>query len=640
MKPTGNIFTETIDRFKVLWKQNQDSLKKQLIITAVLSLILAINIAGVNIGLFILFLLFFIPVNIFLVNIRRISEKEYVTDTERNYEVSTKGTSGTARFLTDKEVDEKFKCGNIKECTEMIFGTKRNDPNTVITPKVKYFAENLNTCIVGMPGCGKSRCLILNMIFQILRRGESFIATDTKGDLLRKAYKVAEKKGYICKILNLKVSEIQYSDSIDIMKFIGLSLNKAFTLAQIIISNTTKDDRQDFWYDAGVQLLQVLILYVNFSKDITDKSLGYIYDILTKNSVAQIEQLLSCIDEKHPAYQPFLLYKGATPTIKESSRYGLGVKLNIFNNPIVKKVTSVDDIDLKLPADKKCAYFFVMDDQDSTYQPIMAIVVSLLYMTLIGYADSLITQELPIKVNFVGDEFCNIGNIPDFIDKMASVRSRGFVTSLVVQDLGQFERKYPDNQYSSIMSSCEYKILIKTDDEKTAEYFSKRSGEQTVHKTSISHGANKLDLVKYHTDYNESETTGDRWLLTQHEIRTMAEDEILLCKTGENVTIIKKLDYTKHPFAKHIELFNPNQNIPLWWDGEKMPDNLFYNPDAAISGIERNRQNNASPVSNNVWTTFQSNPQQVTTVFDRSKKQSVAVNNDLKNTISTIYNKS
>lgn len=639
MKKSGNILTDTIDRFTIMWKQNKESLKKQFIITAIICLVLAMNICGIGIGMIVLSIVMFLLINMVLINILRLSEKNYVLDKERNYEVSTKGTHGTSRFLTENEIEEKFQCGKIEECTEMIFGTKRDDPNTVVTPKVRWFAENLNTCIVGMPGCGKSRCLIINMIFQILRRGESFIATDTKGDLARKTYKIAKKKGYVCKILNLKVSEIQYSDSINIMKFIGQSLNKAFTLAQIIISNTTKDNRQDFWYDTGVQLLQTLILYVNFSKDVKDKSLTYIYDILTKNSVTQIEQLLGCIDERHPAYQPFLLYKGASQTIKESARFGLGVKLNIFNNPIIRRVTSEDDIDLRLPADKKCAYFLVMDDQDSTYQPIMAIVVSLLYMELISYADSLPTQELPIKVNFVGDEFCNIGTIPDFIDKMASVRSRGFVTALAVQDLGQFERKYPDNQYSSIMSSCEYKILIKTDDEKTADYFSNRSGEQTAQKIDISHGQNKLDIIKYHTEYNERESTSERMLLTQHEIRTMADDEILLCKTGENVTIVKKLDYTLHPYAKHIEPFNPNQNIPLWWGGDKMPDGLFYNPDTVATRQPSTSGTSNRPSANSIWSTFQSKPQPVSTVYERNNKQSSNAKEKLNQTIEELYNR-
>ena len=647
MNPTGNIITDTIERFTVLWKQNQESLKKQLLITALIIAVLDVMLCSAA-GLVVMvmfFITFYLLVNGFLINIRRLSEKDYYTDTERNYEVSTKGTSGTARFLTSKEVDEKFKCGKIDDCTEMIFGVKTDEPDKVVTPVVRWFAENLNTCIVGMPGCGKSRCLIINMLFQIFRRGESVIATDTKGDLARKAYKVAQKKGYIAKIINFKVSEIQYSDSINIMKFIGSSLNKAETLAKIIISNTTKDDRQDFWYDTGVQLLQTLILYVNFSNDIKDKSLAYIYDILTKQSVTQIEQLLSCIDERHPAFRPFNLYKGATQTIKESTRFGLGVKLNMFNNPIIRKITSVDDVDLKLPADKKCAYFFVMDDQDNTYQPLMAIVVALLYMELIAYADSLPSQELPIKVNFVGDEFCNIGNIPDFIDKMASVRSRGLVTALAVQDLGQFERKYPENQWSSIMSSCEYKILIKTDDEKTADYFSNRTGEQTAHTTDISHGANKLDIIKYHTDYNERESTTQRMLMTQHEIRTMKDDEILLCKTGSNVVKIKKMDYTLHPYAKHIEPFNPNQNVPLWWGSDTMPDDLFFNPDnftsnASPSLAANNNSSNNTSAPNNVWATFRTSQKPVSTLYDKNKRSPKNEKEELQQNLASLYNRS
>ena len=40
-----------------------------------------------------------------------------------------------------------------------------------------------NGIVVGAPGCGKSRCVAIPIIMQTVRRGESLIVTDPKGEL-------------------------------------------------------------------------------------------------------------------------------------------------------------------------------------------------------------------------------------------------------------------------------------------------------------------------------------------------------------------------------------------------------------------------------------------------------------------------
>ena len=45
---------------------------------------------------------------------------------------------------------------------------------------------------------------------------------------------------------------------------------------------------------------------------------------------------------------------------------GLGTRLQILQNKMVQQITSHTDIDLSLPGNQKCAYFFITSDQDST----------------------------------------------------------------------------------------------------------------------------------------------------------------------------------------------------------------------------------------------------------------------------------
>ena len=45
------------------------------------------------------------------------------------------------------------------------------------------YGKNGNILVNGAPGCGKSRCVAIPIIMQTIRRGESLIVTDPKGEL-------------------------------------------------------------------------------------------------------------------------------------------------------------------------------------------------------------------------------------------------------------------------------------------------------------------------------------------------------------------------------------------------------------------------------------------------------------------------
>jgi len=88
-------------------------------------------------------------------------------------------------------------------------------------------------------------------------------------------------------------------------------------------------------------------------------------------------------------------------------------------------LTSRSDFDLAELGQEKTAIFVAISDFDSTYYSISALFFTQAFQELYKLA-SKTGGTLPVFTRFIMDEFCNIGYIPDFTQKLSTMRSRGF----------------------------------------------------------------------------------------------------------------------------------------------------------------------------------------------------------------------
>ena len=66
---------------------------------------------------------------------------------------------------------------------------------------------------------------------------------------------------------------------------------------------------------------------------------------------------------------------------------GLGSRLQVFQNKLIRQITSYNEINLTRPGYEKCAYFCITSDQDSTFDFLSSLFFSFLFIRLIRYAD-------------------------------------------------------------------------------------------------------------------------------------------------------------------------------------------------------------------------------------------------------------
>lgn len=518
-------------------------------------------------------LMLFIVFNIIAWAVSQVIYKRAYHDDERDYNIAKTGEYGTAKWINDdkKEFYETFNTGtNISKIKDDIYGRykEQNDELVCLSNQIKGLNKNL--LCVGSPGCGKSAAFVNNKVFQSIKRGESCIITDSKGAIYAETASTAIANGYKIKILNLTSKGLVHSDSCSFLKFVGKDDSAIMQLAKTIIRNTT-DGKGDFWSDSEYNLLHAAIAFVVFSETIPEeeKTIGYVYQNIIAKPEKEISSLFSTLPVTHPAYGPYQVYANGNDTVRGNTLAGLGIRLSIFANPTIQKITGYDDIDLLAPGREKCIFYVIIPDQDNTFNFIATMFFALLFITLVGDADDRVDdgQRLQVAVNIILDEFFSTGAIEGFEKKIATVRSRRISIAIILQDIGQLIEMYGQNIANSIMGGCSIKMLLATNDLDTATYFSTLLGTQTIWMQNKRYTENAFDPFKIHPSYQITEGLGKRPLMNPDEIMNeLDSDELLLIVSGRHPAKLKKFFFQEHTMYEKdkSKKLRANTNYPKW----------------------------------------------------------------------------
>lgn len=330
-----------------------------------------------------------------------------------------------------------------------------------------------------------------------------------------------------------------------------------------MIRNTT--DKFDHFYDnTEMDLLKALCLYVFNDYPPEKRTFAEAYKLLINKSVEMLDAIFARLPTSHPARGPYQLFAKADK-VKGNAVLGLGTRLQIMQNKLVQQITSHSEIDLSLPGREKCAYFCITSDQDSTYDVLATLFTSFLSIKLVRYADRTEERRLPVPVQFILDEFPNLGVVPDFKKKLATARSRGIGMSILFQNIPQLQNRYPDNQWEEILGGCDFSIFLGCNDITTASYYSDRTGEITVSVSSTRKNYYTMRVTDYVPEYSESTSLGKRMLLLPDEILRYPLDQGLLIIRGQKVCRFRKMDYLEHPDSKYLTMEKVEAHIPDWY---------------------------------------------------------------------------
>ena len=156
-------------------------------------------------------------------------------------------------------------------------------------------------------------------------------------------------------------------------------------------------------------------------------------------------------------------------------------------------------------------------------------------------------QALPVHLRMILDEFANIGKIPDFEKKVATIRKYEISVNIILQSLTQLKAMYEKN-WSELTGNCDTTIYLGGGaDEETAKWVSELLGKET--RTIQSESFGKSGSVSMNKQGVE--------LLAPAELRVLHEDHCIVIP--KSLYAYKGLKYMthNHPKRKLVESLDP-----------------------------------------------------------------------------------
>lgn len=278
---------------------------------------------------------------------------------------------GSARWGTAKDikpfVDPIFKNNVILTGTELLTMNTR--------PANPANARNLNCCIIGSSGSGKTRFWLTP---QLLQAHSSYVVVDPKDGILEQVGSFLKKQGYKIKIFNsvdfarsMHYNPLAYvKTESDILKFVNC-----------LITNTKGEGTEGdpFWTKAETLLYCALIGYIVFEGPEEERNLNTVVDMLNSMETKEDdESFMNAVDymfkglqkrsPDHFAVRQYKKYKLASGKTAKSILVSCGARLAPFDIGQLREIISYDELELDRMGDRKTATFFVISDVDTTYR--------------------------------------------------------------------------------------------------------------------------------------------------------------------------------------------------------------------------------------------------------------------------------
>ena len=464
---------------------------------------------------------------------------------------------GSARWGTEKDIkpfiDPKFENNIILTGTEFLTMNTR--------PKNPANARNLNACVVGSSGSGKTRFWLTP---QLLQAHSSYVCVDPKGSVLGQVGHFLQQRGYKIKVFNsidfsksMHYNPLAYiKNEADILKFVNA-----------LISNTKGEGKEGdpFWTKAETLLYCALLGYIIFEGSEEERNMNTLVDMISGMEVKEddedflnaVDYMFKGLEQRKPdcfAVKQYKKYKLASGKTAKSILISCGSRLAPFDIPRLREIMSYDELELDRMGDRRTATFFCISDTDSTYNFLVALAFSQMFNLLCERADNVHGGRLPHHVRVLWDEAANTGQVPNLEKLVAVIRSREVSLTLFYQQLAQCKAIY-DKNAETILGNMDSVIFLGGRESSTIKEIS----ENWLGKATISMQTDGRTRGQSES-YSQNNQRLGRELMTPSELATMPGDRCILQLRGLPPFYSKKYDLKQHPNYKYTAEADKQKN--------------------------------------------------------------------------------
>lgn len=457
----------------------------------------------------------------------------------------------------------------------------------------RFTGINLNCMVIGPSGSGKSRAMVLP---NILQNFSSIVCTDPSAELVINTGGFLEYMGTKVKVLNLL--DMKKSVRYNPLAYIRTEediINTVRCLKNNIENKSAgKAGDMDFWSLSTECLMTACIaymfeVYTDENEFLIDPSTGQELTKITKNGEAikvknpywrghmnipnfmnmlrmakldktgqvaynSLDILFADWEEQHPksyAVKQYKTFKMAPNKTALNILICAGVVFGTyFDIPSFANLTYRDEMDIDSIGREKTAVFLLLPSGSSTFNFLAAVFYSQLFTILYEQGTENAESKgdgdtsLDIPVRLVLDEMANVGSIPDFDKKLATMRKYSISTISIFQGLSQIKTYFKDD-WETALNNCNSMVYLGGNAPSEVSYISGKIGKEDVKTISVS----------YTRGHSGSTTAAEQRigknLISEEEISTMKRDQQLVLIHGQQPFYTKKYNYNEHPNYKY-----------------------------------------------------------------------------------------
>lgn len=350
-------------------------------------------------------------------------------------------------------------------------------------------------------------------------------------------YTSEKLKEYLNNLSNLeildKIKEMQNNSS----NHQAEANHLVISLANLIF--TEKESKDPFWINSSKQLFIGLagIFLEDYKKGLIDENKINIASIkkfqnssLIKENQMYLQRNLNTRSYGNLSKDYLTSILSSAENTYKSVTAVFGEKMSIFDDLNVENVTSISEFNFTDVGRKPTALYIIVPDEDKSYYQLVTIILGMLIKDLSKFAN---TPEnngmLPVKVEWILEEFANMPPINDIHVSVSVARSRGMRYIFFIQSFAQLDQIY-GKEIASIIIDNSALCYLKTNSVECAQIIEKKLGRATITTNSLSTSTDPFKVGG-----NQTTSLLGRELLTANEIISLKYKTIIFPVFGNPI---------------------------------------------------------------------------------------------------------
>ena len=425
------------------------------------------------------------------------------------------GQHGTAKWLPKEKFDQVFD-SDIIDSKKLMQGKesfsagglvlgKEDIKTSIFSKRVKekiyHITKDLHALIIGATRSGKTRCIVIQTIIDLILAGENVVVPDLKGELRDYTEDVAKKYGYEVigidfihpyqskrrNFLEPVIKALQRND-------ISRAIEETWSLVSQLVGEPPENGEK-LWNNGEAATLAASIMAVCYdNQDHPEyQNLTNVFYFITEmcsdyRGALPLQFYIDSLPEEHPAKILLAATKVAAMRTRSSFYVSAIMTLKLLTIPAINQMTNASDFDIEKLIDegKKVIIYLGLPARDKTYFPLARLFLRQISDLIDYVADEKYGGRVPVRWNFIDEEMGNFTKITNMRQQTSFGTGKGIRHFMFIQSYAQLDDVYGEKVSQIIQDNADIKIYLRSPNPTTKKKISEDLGNYTTRSYSKS----------------------------------------------------------------------------------------------------------------------------------------------------------